>query len=375
MDSVTVPTVTVHAPAEMDKAVRPREAWPLPMRVDKWFAENTFDAEEFSDLERLVALKKAQDLTISLGLPALNEEETVGNVITTIREALMEDYPLLDEMVLIDSDSTDRTVAIAESLGVPAYRHPQILPEVGSYPGKGEALWKSLFVLRGDIVAWVDTDIVNIHPRFIYGLLGPLLVSPKLQYVKGFYKRPLRVGDTIQAGGGGRVTELVVRPLFNQYFPELSGIIQPLSGEYAGRRQVLERVPFFSTYAVETGLLIDILSQNGLSAIAQVDLKERVHHNQPLQDLSKMSFVVFQAIFERLNDHGILDLRSAPSKSMKLPVEDEGRLSLDIEDLVTIERPPLLTIPAYKEMREQLEQGRDNPAVSASFSEEGWVPN
>jgi glucosyl-3-phosphoglycerate synthase len=375
MDSLTVPTITVHAPTEMDKLARPREAWPFPIRVDKWFAENTFDAEEFSDLERLVALKQAQGLTISLGLPALNEEETVGNVIRTIRDALMDKHPLLDEIVLIDSMSTDRTVAIAESLGVPVYRHPQILPEMGSYPGKGEALWKSLFVMQGDIVAWVDTDIVNIHPRFVYGLLGPLLVSPRLHYVKRFYKRPLYVGNTIQAGGGGRVTELVVRPLFNQYFPELSGVVQPLSGEYAGRRWVLERVPFFSTYAVETGLLIDIWAQNGLPAIAQVDLKERIHHNQPLEDLSRMSFVIFQAFFDRLDEHGILDLRNAPSNSMKLPVDDEGRLFLGIDELETVERPPLLTIPAYKEMREQLVRRQDAPSVSPLFTDEKWVPS
>ncbi len=344
---VSGPTIAVYAPAEFRYPLPQR--LPLSVRVDKWFAENTFDADEFSDLDRLVALKKAQGLTISLGLPALNEERTVGDVITTVRNALMSEAPVLDEIVLIDSMSTDRTAEIAESLGVPVYQHPQILPEMGSYTGKGEALWKSLHVLQGDIIVWIDTDIVNIHPRFVYGLLGPLLVSREVKYVKGFYRRPLRVGDKLQAGGGGRVTELVARPMLNLFFPELSGILQPLSGEYAGRREVLERVPFFSGYAVETGLLIDILSQFGLSAIAQVDLKERIHHNQPLVELSKMSFVIIQAFFERLDENQIINLLGEPSRSMKLVRDDEGRLYLDIEELYNVERPPIVTVPAYKE--------------------------
>ncbi len=372
MDSLTVPTIVVHVPTEMTRLEKSKETIPLSLSVDKWFAENTFDAEEFSDLDRLVALKQAQGLTISLGLPTLNEEETVGKVFTTIRKALMVDHPLLDEIVLIDSMSTDKTVEIAEALGVPVYRHPQIMPETGSYVGKGEALWKSLFVMQGDIIAWIDTDIVNIHPRFVYGLLGPLLVSPRLHYVKGFYRRPLRIGDTIQAGGGGRVTELVVRPLINHYFPELSGIVQPLSGEYAGRREVLERVPFFSSYAVETGLLIDIWAQYGLSAIAQVDLKERIHHNKPLEALSKMSFVILQAFFERLQDHGILDLFEEPSRSMKLPIDDDGRLFLGFEELETIERPPMLTLPAYRDKRQKTSWQQSPQLNESPVKERGW---
>jgi hypothetical protein len=351
LDSVDTPAVIVHAPVEFKRLLPRREPLPLSARVDQWFAENTFDADEFSDLGRLTALKETRELTISLGLPALNEEATISKVITTVRGALMDEYPLLDEIVLIDSNSTDATVEIAESMGIPVYRHSEILPEMGSFVGKGEALWKSLYVLRGDIVVWVDTDIVNIHPRFIYGLLGPLLVSPQIKYVKGFYRRPLRVGDKLQASGGGRVTELVARPMLNLFFPELSGIMQPLSGEYAGRREVLERVPFFSGYAVETGLLIDIQGQFGLSAIAQVDLKERIHHNQPLAALSKMSHVIIQAIFERLNDHRIINLLGEPSQSMKIIGDDEGRLFLDVEELYNVERPPIVTVPAYRARR------------------------
>ncbi len=246
----------------------------ISVLVDKWFAENTFHSDEFSEIKDLMALKEQQGSTISLALPALNEEETVGKVLDTIKNALMKEYPLLDEIVLIDSNSTDRTRQIAKEHGVPVHIHQHLLPDLKPRIGKGEALWKSLLVTKGDIIAWIDTDIVNIHPRFVYGIIGPLLLNRNIQLVKGFYRRPLKVGDKVQAGGGGRVTELTARPLLNLFFPELSGIIQPLSGEYAGRREALEKVPFFSGYGVETGLLIDIFEQFGLQALAQVDLKQ-----------------------------------------------------------------------------------------------------
>ncbi len=319
----------------------------LSIVTDKWFAENTFDADEFVDLSRLVAIKQERGLTISLGLPALNEEETVGNVIATVRKALMEECPLLDEIVLIDSGSDDRTREIAHEMGIPVYIHQEILPQVGAYKGKGEALWKSLYVLNGDILAWIDTDIVNIHPRFVYGILGPLLRHDTIQYVKGFYRRPIRVEDKLQAGGGGRVTELVTRPLFNLFFPELSGLIQPLSGEYAGRRSALERLPFFTGYGVETGLLIDLLNEFGLRAIAQVDLRERIHHNQPLTALSKMSFAILQVIFHRLEDRHKLRLLEEVNRSMKLIRYEPGRYFLDIEEIGDAERPPINTLPEY----------------------------
>ncbi|MFO7631705.1 MAG: universal stress protein, partial [Caldilinea sp.] len=161
----------------------------ISILVDKWFAENTFRAEEFANLQELAAIKRDKGLTVSLALPALNEEETVGKVIATIKQALMDETPLLDEIVLIDSDSTDCTREIAAELGVPVHIHQQILPQYGARRGKGEALWKSLHVTRGDIIAWIDTDIVNIHPRFVYGIVGPLIMNEGVQLVKGFYRR------------------------------------------------------------------------------------------------------------------------------------------------------------------------------------------
>lgn len=261
----------------------------------------------------------------------------------------MDAVPLLDQIVLIDSNSTDNTVAIAQSLGIPTYKHPEVLPEVGSYRGKGEALWKSLYVLETDIIAWIDTDITNIHPRFVYGLLGPLLKRANVQYVKGFYQRPIKVGEQLQAFGGGRVTELVARPLLNLFYPELSGVVQPLSGEYAGRRSALERVPFFSGYGVETGLLIDLHEQHGLEGIAQVDLEQRVHHNQPLVGLSKMSFAIHQVFISRLERRYGVELLDKANRSMKLIVHEPNRFSLDIAEISDVERPPMITVPAYRQ--------------------------
>jgi glucosyl-3-phosphoglycerate synthase len=326
----------------------------ISVLVDKWFAENTFQAQEFADLEMLLALKRAQGVTISLALPALNEAATVGKVIRTLRRELVERVPLVDELVLIDSDSSDRTRAIARRLGVPVYVHQQLLPELGARSGKGEALWKSLLVTRGDIIAWIDTDIVNIHPRFVYGVLGPLLLSPAIQFVKGFYRRPLRVGDKIQAGGGGRVTELTARPLLNLFFPELSGVIQPLSGEYAGRRSALERLSFFSGYGVETGLLIDIFEAYGLAAIAQVDLLERIHHNKGLEALGKMSFAIIQAVLRKLERRYNRAMLEDVNKTMKLPRYEAGDYFLDVEEVIEGERPPMADVPAYRNRREAL---------------------
>jgi glycosyltransferase involved in cell wall biosynthesis/nucleotide-binding universal stress UspA family protein len=319
----------------------------ISILVDKWFAENTFHADEFLNMKQIMALKEKQGSTISLAMPSLNEENTVGKVITTIKKALMDDVPLLDEIILVDSNSSDRTREIAEQLGIPVYIHQQLLPELGQREGKGEALWKSLLVTRGDIIAWIDTDIANIHPRFVYGIIGPLLLNQTIQFVKGFYRRPLRVGNKVQAGGGGRVTELAARPLLNLFYPELSGVIQPLSGEYAGRRQALETATFFSGYGVETGLLIDIFERYGLRAIAQVDLLERIHHNQELEALSKMSFAIIQTVLKKIEARYERSFIEDVNKTMKLIRYSNGGYFLDVEEIIERERPPMISLQAY----------------------------
>jgi len=323
----------------------------ISILVDKWFAENTYHADEFSQLNESMELKRQQGVTISLALPALDEQETVGKVINMMKKELIRKVPLLDEIVLIDSNSTDRTREIAKKAGVPVYIHQHLLERLGARQGKGEALWKSLLVTSGDIIVWIDTDIVNIHPRFVYGIIGPLLLNSQIQLVKGFYRRPLRVGEKMQAGGGGRVTELTARPLLNLFYPELSGVVQPLSGEYAGRREALEQVSFFSGYGVETGLLIDIYEKFGLQAIAQVDLLERVHHNQHLEALSKMSFAIIQTVFRKLESRfgrGVLD---DVNRSMKLIRHGSKGYFLEVEEIAERERPPMIEVQEYLERK------------------------
>lgn len=350
LHEASVPVIAVKSGRPLSQAEYDESAGAqaISILVDKWFAENTFHADEFTQLDELVKLKREQGVTISAALPALNEEQSVGHVINTLKNALMKRVPLLDEMVLIDSDSTDRTREIAEGLGVPVHIHQKILPQYGARPGKGEALWKSLYCTQGDIIIWIDTDIVNIHPRFVYGLIAPLLLRPEIHFVKGFYRRPLKVGNKMQAGGGGRVTELTARPLLNLFYPELSGIIQPLSGEYGGRRKALEQLPFFSGYGVEIGLLIDLFEMFGLSAIAQVDLQERVHHNQTLEALGKMSFAIIQAVIRKLEKRYNQSFLDNVNKTMKLIRYERERFFLEVDEIAEGERPPMLEVMEYK---------------------------
>ena len=334
-----------------DRADRSRVLGDL---VDKWFAENTFSSSEFADLRRLVDAKERQGLRISVGLPTLNEEATIRKVIRAIRVRLVERFPLVDEIVVIDSRSADRTRDIAQDEGIPVFIHDEILPETGSYRGKGEALWKSLHVLGGDIVVWIDTDVTSAHPKFVYGIVGPLLMRPDIQFVKAFYQRPLRIGEELQATGGGRVTELAARPILNLFFPELSGIVQPLSGEQAGRRALLEQLPFFSGYGVETGLLVDTLQRAGLGAIAQVDMKQRIHRNQSLYALSKMSFEILQVALKRVGEAHSMNLLEEANFTMKLIAATGGKLHLEMHDIIDIERPPIARIPEYQAKRAEL---------------------
>lgn len=334
----------------------------LSATVDRWFAENTFSSNEYDDLQRLLALKQQHGLAISLALPTLNEEQTIGEIIGQLQERLVREVPLLDELVLIDSGSDDRTREIAAAHGVPTYIHKEILPQYGDFAGKGEALWKSLYVLRGDIIAWCDTDIKNFHPRLVYGVLGPLLRERRLVYSKGFYRRPIQFGERIAASGGGRVTELTARPLLNLFYPELSGMLQPLSGEYAGRRSALEAVPFFTGYGVETGLLIDLLERHGLNAIAQVDLLERIHRNQALAPLSKMAFAITQVVIQRMEQRQRVSLLEPVNQTMKLITQrEDDSYHLELREIRDHERPPMARIPEYRRLRGLPPESADEP--------------
>lgn len=322
--------------------------WVTTMRADvqDWFKTRTYD-ERQTDRHRLAETKKGT--TISVVLPARNEAATVGPIVETLRQELIEAVHLLDEIVVIDSGSEDDTSRVAAEAGARVVCQNDVLPELGDIPGKGEALWKSLHVTVGDVVAFIDADLHDFDPQFAVGLLGPLIWDPTVQYVKAFYDRQLKSGDTVHPAGGGRVTELVARPLLNLHWPELAGIVQPLAGEYAGRRSLLERLPFVSGYGVEIGMLIDVLEDSGLGSIAQVDLGNRQHRNSSDAALGRMAAQVYLSLLSRLQRHGRALLTVEPSMLMTQFVrhDEEGFLP-NVSDVGVSERPPMVEIAAYR---------------------------
>lgn len=300
---------------------------------------NTFHHSRYADPRRLLELKRRSGLSISLAFPTLNEGETIGKEILVLKAELMERFPLVDEIAVIDSGSTDETRTIAGRFGARVFSSRDILKAYGSYRGKGENLWKSLFVLKG--------DISNIGPKFVYGLVGPLLERGEIGYVKAFYERPLRSVSGITPSGEGRVTEILVRPLFSLFYPELSGLIQPLSGEYAGRRRLVERLPFSVGYGVEIGHLIDIFHQHGIDSIAQVDLDRRVHRNQPVAALSRMAFGILNTFLNRLERYGEAHvLRRLAAEHIALAARGGGFM-VQATAVPANERPPMIDIPEY----------------------------
>ncbi len=319
------------------------------MNLDYWLRNNTFHHGQFWDIMAMVREKEKQGLKISLCIPTLNEENTIGKEIVIFKSELMTRYPLLDEIAVIDSGSTDKTLEVAAGFGADVYLASEILPQMGAKRGKGENLWKAIYQLEGDIICYVDADIKNIHPRFAYGLIAPLIYNPEIRYVKAFYDRPLAVSGKARNSGGGRVTEILIRPLFSLFFPELTGIIQPLSGEYAVRREVLEKIPFPIGYGVETSHIIDVYREWGMSAFGQTDLDQRVHRNQPTRDLARMSFGILQTFLARLRSQGILpDLPELNTTLRQFQARDSDYERVEYE-IREEERPPMLEVQAYRE--------------------------
>lgn len=292
------------------------------------------------DLDLLLRRKQETGLTVSLVVPARNEAATVGDVVGRVREVLMETTALLDEIVVIDSDSTDETFAVATDAGAVVHRSREIRPDLGTHPGKGEAMWKSQFVTRGDLMVFMDADLVDWDTHFVPGLLGPLLTDDGVSLVKGFYERTQ--GDDARAGAsleGGRVTELVARPLIALGWPELSWLVQPLAGEWAVRRDLFERLPVPTGYAVELAALIDTVRHLGLDAIAQVDLGRRAHRHQALHDLASMAVQILAASSRRSTG-------AAPDH---VALDQPRKVGRDIEtthrEVPLLERPPGIGVP------------------------------
>ena len=312
----------------------------------EWFGTRTFHFSQFEPVTVLRRAKEQLGARISVCLPTRNEAATVGPIVRAVRRQLMERSRLVDELVVMDAGSSDDTVAVALAAGAEVFSEREVLPEAGPGSGKGEGLWKSLHACTGDLICWVDADIRNFHPRFVTGLLGPLLLHPEVHYVKAFYERPIRERNALRATGGGRVTELVARPLLNLFWPELAGIVQPLAGEYAGRREVLEAVPFDTGYGVELGLLIEIARRYGVPSIAQVDLERRVHRNQDVQALGRMSFGILQTALALLAEDG----RVAPGAWSGVLVQFSNQLReyhMEPREIVTTRRPPIVTVDGY----------------------------
>ncbi|MDN5892715.1 MAG: glucosyl-3-phosphoglycerate synthase [Nocardioides sp.] len=305
--------------------------------TEDWFGRRTHRWQEW-DLTDLVDAKELSGRTVSLVVPARNEAATVGDVVTRLRSALVDTVALLDEVVVIDSDSTDATVTVAEDAGATVHRSLEIRPDLGSMPGKGEAMWKSLFVTTGDLLVFIDADLLDWDTHFVPGLLGPLLTTPGVDLVKGFYERPLLDRGDAGAFEGGRVTELVARPLIALLFPELSGLVQPLAGEWAVRRELFEQLHVPTGYAVELATLVDTARARGVDAIAQVDLGRRAHRHQALRDLGAMATQIMEAGHRRAGDRPLDDVRLHQYTS------GQGTIIPVPRDVPTTERPPAATV-------------------------------
>ena len=305
-------------------------------RAREWLARRTSHEADWP-LAALLALKAAGGATVSVVLPALNEQDTIGPIVAAIAAELAAPG-LVDEVVVVDSGSSDRTAAVARAAGARVVHREDVLQSIPPRPGKGEVLWRSLAATEGDLVCFVDADLEDFSSAVVRGVLGPLLADPRIHLVKAAYERPLADGSIVHPAGGGRVTELVARPLLNLYWPELAGFVQPLGGEYAGRRELLESLPFPCGYGVEFGLLVDTYEAHGLDALAQVDAGVRRHRHQDEQALGRMAAEILQVAQARLGGPG-------PASTMLTQFARTGAgFTAATRDTAVFERPPLRSL-------------------------------
>ena len=305
--------------------------------VEAWFRTHTFGPHPPAAGD-LVASKQG---SITACLPALDEAGTIGGICRVIADELMRPG-LVDELLVIDSGSSDDTIDVARAAGATVHRATDILPDIATGSGgKGDSLWKSLALAQGDIIVWLDSDTRNFHAGFVTALVAPLLEDGGIHLVKAFYERPLVGADECLPAGGARVTEIAVRPLINLFFPKLAGFVQPLAGEFAARTETMRSVPFATGYAVDISLLIDVVETLGLDAVAQADLGKRVHRNRAVPELGRMSFEIMQALFLRLDDDARVKLADAlPSELIQFVDSVDGPVPTTHRAETTM-RPPL----------------------------------
>jgi glucosyl-3-phosphoglycerate synthase len=323
------------------------------MTVSQAALRPPYDSRDFEPMA-LARARWRTGTTISVCLPARNEAATVGGIVRAIRRELVEAAGLVDEILVLDDGSTDGTAERAAAAGASVEAVEAILPELGPGAGKGNVMWRSLFAARGDLICWIDADIRNFAPVLVTGLLGPLLTDPEIDFVKGYFRRP---ADGLPHGGG-RVTELVARPLISKLFPDLAGIVQPLAGATAGRREALESVPFIEGWGVEFALLVDVAERVGLDRMAQVDLGSIEHDRGTLRKLAPQAMAVMTAALRRAG------LDPLPDPSCELLRFDAGHLP-DVERVSVAERPPMNSVPAYLA---RPVAGSPQPAVGATVS-------
>jgi glucosyl-3-phosphoglycerate synthase len=298
-----------------------------------------FSANDFLPLDELAFNKKNLRETVSVVIPALNEAATIAAIITSIKTTLMDGAGIVDEILVIDGGSSDATIAIAQAAGATVYAIDAIplLPgEPEHVYGKGAALWKSLLKVTGSIVVCIDADIIEFNPCFVYGLIGPLLRNKKTVFSKAFYRRPLKIDNAVYENYGGRVTEILVRPLLSMFCPDLACVFQPLSGEYAFKKDAAMSLSFSSGYGVEIGLLFDIYKKFGLSSCAQVDMGVRYHRNRPVYELAKISFGVLKTILNKLEADNVVSCAAPRHQYLMMP----GKQGIEHVAIEEVELPP-----------------------------------
>jgi glucosyl-3-phosphoglycerate synthase len=268
--------------------------------VGTWFEQRSFHHDRYSDIAALARAKQQQGRTVTLVFPTKNVAETIGPILDKITESDRQ-HRLVDEILVVDADSPDGTADIARQHGATVYSENDLMPAFGRNSGKGDAMWRSLSVAKGDIVMFADSDTREFPPHFVNGTLGPMLTEPDVGFVKAGYRRPFVQGDKSTPDGGGRVTELMAKPLLNLLYPQLAGFVQPLAGEFAASKELFASIPFFTGYGVEAGIMIDALDELGLDRLAQVDLGERINRHQELVNLGQMSHSILRAVLQRAN--------------------------------------------------------------------------